>query len=97
MITIYGASDDLIEVEGVIREEFPYNDANDTGDLVALSNGCIFRIRYDGCWRITPVVIQAGTLWEKTEAVSEDDDNYSDRVTIHGPVTWVVHGITYAS
>lgn len=36
-VTIYGASDDLIEVEGDIDEEFTYDDQGGDGDLIALS------------------------------------------------------------
>jgi hypothetical protein len=97
-ITIYGASDDLIEIEGDVREEFYTTSEceDDDGELLALSNGCIFRIKYDGCWRITPVVMRAGVHWSKLDAVDEDDDNYSDRVTVDDDVMWVVHGIRYA-
>ena len=56
-ITVYGASDDLIEIEGDISEEFnyPYN-ADDKGVLLAFSDGTLARIKYDsgGMWRITP-------------------------------------------
>jgi hypothetical protein len=85
-ITIYGASDDLIEIEGDIRAEFS---ATGDGDYVALSNGCIFRIAYDGVWRITHAVLRKGVEWRKVEATHEDDDNYSDRVTVEDGVTWV--------
>jgi hypothetical protein len=97
-LTIYGASDDLIEVEGDIRDEFYTTSEceDDNGDLLALSNGCIFRIKYDGCWRITPVVLAVGVQWSKVEAVDEDDNNYSDHLTVEGDVSWVVHGVRYA-
>ena len=92
-ITISGSSDDLIRIEGDITAEFDRLD----GDYIAVSNGCVFKVIHDGCWRITPAVMRAGVYWSKTEGVDADDDNYSDRVTVAGDISWVVHGIGVAS
>jgi hypothetical protein len=91
-IIISGHSDDLIEIEGDITEEFVLINV----DYIALSNGCMFKVVYDGCWRITPVVLRAGVVWSKTEAV-DAGDIYSDRVTVEGDISWVAHCIRYAS
>lgn len=90
-VTVYGASDDLIEIEGAIREEFTYENEAD-GDLIALSEGTVLRVRYDrdGVWRITPVATGQAVV-TITPAVSGDDDNYSDRAEVAGDVRWVVH------
>ncbi len=92
-VTIYGASDDLIEVEGDIREEFSARGDDDAGYL-AFSNGAVFSIMYaqDGCWRITPAYVPDYVSWTKVEAVSADSRDYSDRVTIDGDCSWVVYG-----
>lgn len=100
MITIAGASDDLIEVEGDLVEEFTYqSDAmdNDGGDLLAFSDGTILRIEWtrSGVWRITPVVKGTATL-TIVQAPEHNDDDYSDEATLDGDVGWVVHGIAYA-
>jgi hypothetical protein len=97
-ITLSGHSDDLIEIDGDLSEEFAYNIDHGYSNYLALSNGAVFRIEYasDGCWRITPCSVPASVSWEKVEAVSADDDNYSDRVTVTGEVIWVVHGIGIA-
>lgn len=94
-ITVYGASDDLIEVEGDITEEFPYRDDNDD-NLLAFSNGTVLRIRFDaaGVWRISPVMVGAG-LVDIVQAPEGDEDNYSDRATVTG-AAWVGHGIGWA-
>lgn len=95
-IIITGASDDLIEIEGTIREEFSYSENSD-GDLLAFSDGTILRVRYTdaGVWRITPVV--NGTSPLAIEQAPEDDEsNYSDQAVLAG-AKWVVHGIAYAS
>ena len=93
-ITIYGYSDDLIEVEGDIREEFSYHDhVDDQGDLVAFSDGTVLRVLFDesGTWRITPV--SRGSAQLTIEQVTEDSDAYTDRATLDGDIRWVVQGI----
>jgi hypothetical protein len=94
ILTIYGASDDLIEVEGTIDEEF---NPRDVDSLIAVSDGTLLRIRYvDGVWRITPVTRGAADL--RIEQAPEDDDrNYSDRATLTGiNLRWVALGSAYA-
>jgi hypothetical protein len=46
VITIHGASDDLIEVDGAINAEFPVTNTGDDGVLLAISNGVVLRIQY---------------------------------------------------
>lgn len=96
-ITIYGASDGLIEVEGDIREEFSYPYDSEAGLLAAVSDGTLLRVQYtkDGTWRITPLVYGAAS-YSKVEAAGADTDNYSDRVTLAGEVKWLVIGEQWA-
>ena len=98
MLTIYGASDDLIEVEGDISEEFTALD--DDGSLLAFSDGTVLRVRYtrDGIWRIEPLARGTARL-EIVSAVSGDDDNYSDRATLDAPggIAWAVKGDAWAT
>ena len=92
--TIYGASDDLIEVDGDVREEF--NVFGEDDSYLGFSNGVVLRVTYDrdGIWRIRPM---AG-LSRVTVAMAptDDEDNYSDRAVIGEAVTWVVRGPDYA-
>lgn len=95
-ITVFGYSDDLIEVDGDIRDEFPIkDDTPDGGDLLAFSDGTLLRITYtkDGIWRITPLVRGSAELGIEQ---APDNGGYSDRATLSGAV-WVVHGIGHAS
>ncbi|WP_326564540.1 hypothetical protein [Micromonospora peucetia] len=97
MITIYGASDDLIEIDGDISEEFTlHNDAPEVGDLLAISDGTILRIAFTphGIWRIMPLVRGPGLLTIE-QAAEGEESNYSDRATLSGAV-WVVQGIAQA-
>lgn len=95
-VTVYGASDDLIEVEGDVSEEFTYDDDND--NYLVFSDGTVLRVEYgsSGVWRISPV---SGTP-SIAQAPEDDDSNYSDRAMLDAgeqlPIRWVVHGIGFA-
>jgi hypothetical protein len=90
-ITVYGASDDVIEIDGDIAEEFYYTDNSKRGDFLAFSDGTILRIVFgnDG-WRITPVFEGTSKLTIVQHADGEDG---TDRAALDGDVAWVVHGI----
>lgn len=94
-ITVYGASDDLIEVEGDINEEFTLSN-DETGDLLAFSNGVMLRVMYtdDGLWRILP--LRGASRVTIDFADDADSDNYSDRATLTETAAWVVQGIAWA-
>lgn len=101
MLTVYGASDDTIVVEGDISEEFPYarrGHGQASGELLAFSDGTILRIEWApagaAVWRIEPVVYGAADL-EITQAPENDESNRSDRAALSGAV-WVVQGMAYA-
>jgi hypothetical protein len=97
-VKIYGSSDDLIEVEGDIREEFyaaTLNDQEDEGGILAFSNGVVLRILYtnDGIWRIAPVsIVGDSKLVQIDQAPEDDEDNYTDVATVYGDLKWVVFG-----
>jgi hypothetical protein len=91
-VTVYGAFDDLVEIEGDLNEEFnPSYDGE--GMLLAFGDGTVLDVRYDdnGVWRITQR--EAGSAsFEKVEAPPDDKENYSDRVTLRGELRWVMAG-----
>jgi hypothetical protein len=91
MLKVYGQSDDLIEVEGDIREEFN-PDYDDPKLLVATSNGVVMRIFYDddGIWRIT--ILKGHDKVKLTQCKGDDDEDYSDIAVIEDDVDWVVCG-----
>lgn len=91
MITVYGASDDLIEVEGDIREEFYAID--DASHVLSFSDGTVLSVEYDrqGNWRIRRLA-EGRATYTLTEATGSDHD-YSDVATLDGePITWVTFG-----
>jgi hypothetical protein len=95
-LTVYGSSDDLIEIEGDISEEFTYAREDRDGDLLAFSDGTLLRIEYceTGIWRIAPVV--GGPQLTIEQATESDDANYSDRAILSASPRWVVQGIAFA-
>ena len=94
-VKIYGASDDLIEVEGDIKEEFNFY-PSDSSEFVylAFSDGTLLKISYDseGMWRISRV-FSGSASFQKKEAISPDGDEYSDVVELMDfDIKWVVLG-----
>ena len=95
-ITIKGASDDLILVSGAgIDEEFSFY--NGGVAYLAISDGTLVSVAYvDGFWRLNVLATGPNSITGKVEATNEDDD-YSDLVSISGPgLNWVVFGTTLA-
>ena len=91
-LMIYGASDDLIEVEGDISEEFNHYD--DGPAYVAISDGTVLQVIYGGgLWTIKPIQTGEGTTVEIHTATDEDKD-YSDRVSLRSekPFEFVTFG-----
>lgn len=93
MKTIYisGASDDLIEIDGDIREEFNHYDEGSPFYLT-FSDGTVLSINYnnDGFWRINRLTIGSAE-YSKHEGMDEEND-YSDIVTLKGDIKWAVGG-----
>lgn len=93
-IKIYGASDDLIEVDGDLSDE---GTAYGQG-FVELSTGDVFKLSYgkdpnEPVWRIEQIV-DSGMLSVRMEKCdwSEDNENesgYSDIAWMVGPITWI--------
>jgi hypothetical protein len=99
-VTLHGASDDLIELDGAIVEEFNHwhgGNPDDQGALVAFSDGTVLRIIHGpgGIWRISPVAAGAAEL-SIVQAPEDDDRNCSDVATLTGDIRWAVHGVAYA-
>lgn len=96
-VTVYGASDDLIEVEGAITEEFGAMDCSgEEPRYLAFSDGTVLRVTYSakGCWEIRQVAVGHAVF----ECVPHDNDatTYSDRATLTGVITSVVCGTGFA-
>lgn len=93
MLTIFGCSDDLIEIQGTINEEFSLPPSEEA--FIAISNGTVVRIKYNdhGVWRIS-LVSKPGDVAISITPVPEDDSvNYSDVCVISGGnIAWVVLG-----
>lgn len=93
MIKVSGHSDDLIEIEGDINEEFSWDDEE---MYLAFSDGTVLSIDYtdSGNWRINKIA-NGTASYDKIETSGLGKD-YSDIVTLGGqnPIKflWVVCG-----
>lgn len=100
MITVSGHSDDLIEIEGDLVEEF---DGYGESCYIGTSNGALLRIHLDpedGIWRIVPLagftlitVTPAGEVNPNVPPVEGD----TDIATIEGDIVWVTCGPEFAT
>lgn len=97
MIRIYGANDDLIEVESNDQskfrsEEFGYTDPGyGNGEtVIAVSDGTLLAVGRDrfGTWRFTPLN-QGSAYYGIAHA---DEDQPSDVVFIKDYPKWIVRG-----
>ena len=90
-IIIKGHSDDIINVEGAIRDEF-YPDSSDKM-AIATNNGTLLAFEYTtgGIWRAK--IIKEGLNKVDHDVNPEsDEERYSDIVTITGEIEWVIFG-----
>ena len=84
-VTIYGASDDLVEVEGDLAEEFSCND----GGFLSFSDGTILFIEYrsdSGEWKISQMAVGAAEFSNRVPT----GDEYSDHATLTGDFRWML-------
>lgn len=97
-LKVYGSSDDLIEIEGDITEEFNiyFSDEYNTDDenssvLLALSNGLVLNIEYNniGLWKISQVWGDSSKTKYVFVATDPNSNNYSDVVLIVDSIEWV--------
>lgn len=98
MIKIYGASDDLIEIEGSISDEI--GDFNTPCRGIVTSEGTCGQISYKGHWHITltskgsdfiKLVEQVGDDKEHTDVDAKGLTSYSD-VLVLKDIDWVKIG-----
>lgn len=97
MIKIYGASDDLIEIESDDESKFSseeFNVDSDFENLIAVSDGTLFALKMNkyGTWRVD-ILFQGPeylgvALWK--------GQGGTDQVLINGYPTWIVLGKDFA-
>lgn len=91
VVKIYGASDDLIEIDGEVKGCDEYSPDDDIG-YVELSTGDVFKVEYTkgGTWRVSHL-LDSKKLQVEIEKCPEDDDPdpYTDTATVRGEIAWV--------
>lgn len=90
-VRVYGASDDLIEVEGAIEEEFPLPPREEA--YLGFSDGTLLKIWYDSeGWGIRRVVAGTADVSIVNAYEHGGPNDYADIATLTGRVEWVVVG-----
>lgn len=94
MLKVYGASDDLIELEGDIEDEFGHYPHDDEPVYLAFSDGTVLKAIYDndGIWRLN--LVCKGNLYQSKEDGSVIDDT-NDIVIFDTGIKWVVLGTKF--
>ena len=82
-VTVYGHSDDLVEIEGDLDKEFNLNSGNECA--LIFDDGTVVKLTYTGAWIIDVLAQGPGLTFEKVENDGVDSDNYTDRVTLNFP------------
>lgn len=89
MLKIYGASDDLIELEGDLNEEIGAYDSGPAKERrILLSCGIVATIKYDGVWIVRMVANPNGVPTEFHSNMGMDSDRYTDTLVINADVHW---------
>ena len=91
-VEIYGASDDLVKVEGDLTEWFG---AYDCPVFLHFGDGTVVEAEYDPCpgyyWRINPVTLGEGSQsWFLHGTYDGEDGRKCNRVRLVGDLKWVV-------
>jgi len=92
-LRVYGASDDLVEIEGDVREEFTAAYGEPT--YVVLSNGVVLGVEYGGVgeWTVSPLSVPEGADVD-VRPVGWDDaaNDYSETAIVESEesLSWVL-------
>ena len=88
--TLTGASDNLIELEGDLRDEFGTLYSDPRG-VIGFSDGTLIKYEYDddGIWRFIPVI--KGPLFDHIEQGDVENDTF-DVVHFKYGLMWAVMG-----
>jgi len=95
-ITVYGASDDLIEVDGDIREEWCDTEG---GGYLLFSDGMVLTVMFSesGLWHVGLLKPGKGSFKKVRQADHSDDvtmkgpPSYSDHVEVEGDYEWIAY------
>jgi hypothetical protein len=94
-LIIYGASDDLLELNGAIDDEIYAYNADKT---IVLSDGTRLRFRWDNTYGFKIDLVNEGSCKvtiEKPDIVAEDADANGHTAIIDGKINWLFVTNTY--
>jgi hypothetical protein len=88
-VRVYGHSDDLIEIEGDLSEEFGAYDSDPI--YLGFSDGTVLAVDYTDEWRIS-IRVRGSADLQITTAADRHEGCYSDEAVLTGDIKWVVKG-----
>lgn len=94
LVTVTGASDDLIEVDGEVQLEVDaYNTSEKKPYLVALSTGTLLSVFYGhgGIWRVLVLDVGSASVRVETGSARQGGNDVAT-VASDKPITWCVAG-----
>jgi len=94
-IKIYGASDDLIEIEGDINEEF--SAFLDENGHIAISDGSLIKVFYNGEWFFNVLKKGLCTIIKRGILDKDNEQEYSEELLLEGKIDWIVYGNSMAA
>lgn len=90
---VYGASDDLIEIDGDLSAEISAwgTDEKDHGVLIICSDGTLLDVKYGknekGIWGVK--LVKRGSLFDRIDQCTDEDANrYSDTAHFRDGLKW---------
>lgn len=97
-LVVTGGSDDLIEIDGDIREEFNVHMEDDLRFVLGFSEGTLLEVEYDkdGLWRFRCLVSGAAEMSKKEGSPEADTfDVVTLKMPAETPIRWVMFGHHY--
>ena len=91
MIKISGGSDDIVMIESDSAADEFYPRDDEKPFYVAISNGMLVRVTYDGRWNIGVESNPNDVAFDHRKATNDEDD-YSGVLLISSSYEWVIGG-----
>lgn len=86
-ISVTGAGDDVIVLDGDVKDEFDSHDP--VGAVLTFSDGTQVRAKFFERWEITVETRGSASVKIEQAPIHNLDREYTDRVTVTGDLAWV--------
>lgn len=103
--TIFGYSDDNVELGGAFSEEYGCYKVAEKGIKILCSDGTKAKLTYDGEWKFTDIeagkdyeglILSVGDDAEHTDVLAKGCTSYSDVMVLSEDIEWIkINGKTF--